>query len=353
MTSLSSEMSALAPALAFLLAGVPLATLLDRLGFFSSVASLISSHQRRGTSVGALWILASLTTIILNLDTTIVLLTPLYLQIARRSNVDPLPLVTVPLLLASLSSSVFPISNLTNLIVVGRLHVNVVAFPIHLGLPASAATGVAWILYRRRFPGRLPLQALGTIDQRALRVGGVCIVGLLIGFVFGPTIHIEPWLVALIGDVILMFILRANPWKSIPLLTAIGVSFVGLLTWLVFPSSILGVLNHGLPTSSVGLASLGGLASANVVNNLPALLVGLNGVSHMTWGMWAWLLGVNVGAVLLPFGALANILWYRILRTSNVRVSIRQYVNITFLVAFPACLAAIAVLMLERSLGLQ
>ena len=43
----------------------------------------------------ALWALAAATTVVLNLDTTIVLLTPLYVRIARRADEDPLALALV------------------------------------------------------------------------------------------------------------------------------------------------------------------------------------------------------------------------------------------------------------------
>ena len=69
----------------------------------------------------------------------------------------------------------------------------------------------------------------------------------------------------------------------------------------------------------------------------------------MTWGMWAWLLGVNVAAVLLPIGALANLLWLRIIRAEGVRVGLRRYLGVTLPIALPACAAAIAVLVLERA----
>jgi len=113
----ADALCAIAPALAFLCAGVPLAALLDRLGFFESVARLL----QRGAGPVALWKLwglAAATTAVLNLDTTVVLLTPLYIRLARRANVDPLPVAIVPLLLASLASSFLPVSNLTSLIVV-------------------------------------------------------------------------------------------------------------------------------------------------------------------------------------------------------------------------------------------
>jgi len=95
---------------------------------------------------------------------------------------------------------------------------------------------------------------------------------------------------------------------------------------------------------------LGGLA-ANAVNNLPALLVALDGVDQMTWGMWGWLAGVNTAAALLPIGALANLLWWRIARDEGVGVSWRRYLATTAPVVLPAVAAAALVLVAEAAIA--
>ena len=167
MSPVVDQLSSLWPALAFLLAGVPLAALLDRVGFFEAAATAITGRDR-DTPVIGLWILAALTTVVLNLDTTVVLLTPLYLRLARRVDADPLPLVAIPLLLASLASSVLPVSNLTTLIVVNRFDVGVGDVVAHLAMPSIAATVVGWRVYRRRYPTRLPGGLGGSADRHAL-----------------------------------------------------------------------------------------------------------------------------------------------------------------------------------------
>src|SRR5690349_6012006 len=123
------------PALLFLCAGVPLAALLDRLGFFDAIASAIEQRWD-DVPVLALWILAAATTGVLNLDTTVVLLTPLYIRLARRGGADPLAVAAVPLVLASLASSFLPVSNLTTLIAVERVDLSVGDVVAHLGLPS-------------------------------------------------------------------------------------------------------------------------------------------------------------------------------------------------------------------------
>ena len=109
---------ALDASLAFLAVAVPLAVLLGRVGFFDAAAERVASGRRL---VPGLWCFAAIVTTVFNLDAAIVLLTPLYVRIARRHGLDPVRLAFQPVLLASLASSALPVSNLTNLIVADRL----------------------------------------------------------------------------------------------------------------------------------------------------------------------------------------------------------------------------------------
>ena len=291
MSRVADQWSSLWPALAFLLAGVPLAALLDRLGFFEAAASVMLGDRGRDQPVLALWVLAAVTTAVLNLDTTAVLLTPVVFATASRMGVRPKP-------------------------------------------HAYACTHLA--------------NAIGSPDRRALAIGGAVVAGLLVGFVLGPTIGVDAWIVALAADVALMLVVRTLPWREVPVTTAVLVAAIAAAVALVVPDDALRTpLHHSSPVA-VGVLAVAAGALANAVNNLPALLVGADALHHMTWGMWAWLLGLNVAAVLLPIGALANLLWLRIMRAEGVPVRLRRYVGVTVPVALPAGAAAIAVLALER-----
>ncbi|MGH9058736.1 MAG: SLC13 family permease, partial [Acidimicrobiales bacterium] len=180
---------ALDTALGFLLAAVPLAVLLDRLGFFESMARLLSRGRHM---VAGLWVLAAAVTTVLNLDASVVLLTPLYVRVARRTGRSPLALAFQPVLLAALASSALPVSNLTNLIVVAHTGIGPLDFLAHLGPPSLAATVVGWWCYRGA-PGvdasshdaRAPAPA-ETPERRPLVLGGAIVVAVLVGFVAGP-----------------------------------------------------------------------------------------------------------------------------------------------------------------------
>lgn len=349
MHAVTTQLILLFPALAFLLVGVPLAVLLEKLGFFRAAADIL---LHRNPSLLKLWLLAAVTTAVLNLDTTIVLLTPLYAHIARKSKIPALPLLLIPLLLACFASAALPVSNLTNLIAVSTLHLSVIDFLSHLALPSIVSVTLGWVLYRRLFPNKLQIIPLDKApDKRALSIGSGIILFLLVGFTLGSVIGIDAWVIALIADIALMLITRFAPWHSVPLKTALQVAGIAALAVLAIQHIRIGFLFE--PTAKIdsmvlatALATLG----ANTVNNLPTTLVGMTAAHEASWGVWAWLVGVNFGAVLLPIGALANILWRNIAQEQGVTLTLRQYVAITLPIGLPVLGAAFLTLIMQRLL---
>ena len=360
-TRLLDDLRLILPALLFLCTAVPLAALLDRLGFFEACADAIA-RDRDEVPVLALWILAAATTAVLNLDTTIVLLTPLYVRLARNAAPDgadaggsnngaavALGVALVPLLLAAFASSFLPVSNLTTIILSERTELSSGDVLGHLG-PASVAAGVVgWLAYRRRHPTVLRGLPAAEPDMAALRFGGAVVVGLLVGFVVGPYVGVDAWIVALVADVVLAIRLRHLPWRRVPALTALAIATLSLVVSLL-PDDLLTPVLDATGTGGVITAGAAGTALANTVNNLPATLIAANGIDAATWPLWSYLLAVNVGAVLVPIGAVANLLWWRILRDEGVRVDLRGYLRLVVPVAAPALVAALAVLVVQRAI---
>jgi arsenical pump membrane protein len=151
-----------------------------------------------------------------------------------------------------------------------------------------------------------------------------------------------------VADLVLVAVTRTVPWREVPIATAALVAAIAAAVAVIVPSEGIGsAVQDAGPAGLVVVAGSAAVA-ANAVNNLPALLVVVDGVDRTSWGVWAWLLGVNVGSVLVPLGALANLLWWRIARVEGVEVDLRRYVRTTVPVALPALVAAIAVLVAER-----
>ncbi len=339
----------LAPAIGFLLAAIPLAVLVDSVGFFESLAMVMSRGRHM---VGWLWVLAALVTTVLNLDASVVLLTPLYVRIARRTGIDPLTLAFQPVLLAMLASSALPVSNLTNLIAVAHSGASPVEFLVHLGPPSLLATTVGYACYRWVLkPGAPTPIERSAPDKRALLLGASLVGAVLVGFVVGPPNGVQPWMIALGADVVMLGLigrdasgirraLRAIPWGTAALAAALGVLAYAVSSQLPIAQYIRGN-GPGSLVRAIGLAAL----AANGANNLPALLVAIPALpSHPSSQLWAVLLGVNMGPVVLATGALASLLWLDCLGRLGVEVRPLDFSRVGTKVGLPALVLAAGLL---------
>jgi arsenical pump membrane protein len=369
--SLDAARAALDPLnepIGFLLAAVPLAVLLDRFGYFSALATLLTRGER---GVGGLWVLAALVTTVLNLDAAVVLLTPLYVNVARRTGRDPLTLALIPVLLACLASSALPVSNLTNLIAQAATGASTGGFLANLALPSLVATTVGWVLYRRRLAVKHPVAAPVTRaatsappadapeadpdrSTRILVVGSVIVAAVLIGFTGGRLVGIAPWVVALAADVVLIALCRELPVREIPVGTALVAISLGVLAAAAVAHLPVHQLLAG--TSTLSQAKVTGLmaAAANVANNLPALLVAIPTLGHqVTPTLWSVLLGVNMGPVLLATGSLASLLWLDALGRLGVEVRARDFSLAGLRIGLPAAAAGAGVHLLLHVAGVR
>ena len=335
----------LANPIVFLLLAVPLAVLLDQSGFFASVAGLVG-HTRH--LAAGLWVLAALVTVVFNLDAAVVLLTPLYVRIAQRHGRDPVVFGFVPALLASLASSVLPVSNLTNLIAADRLELDAGDFIAHLALPTLAAVIVGgWIFVRAERGHRSAFEQSDSVDDpvdpAALRVGFPVVAWLLIGFVVGERLGIPEWTVVAVALVGMVIRQRDVPWCHVPYQAAVLAVGLGVLATAaarhLAVDRVLAI--DGIPgeLATVGMAGIG----ANAINNLPAMLVTLPAVEQHHERVWAVLLGVNLGPTLWVTGALSTLLWQATMRRLGHPVSALRYARTAVRVGLPAVVAAATV----------
>lgn len=347
--------------LGFLLAAIPLAVLLDRYGYFEQVASRLGSGP---WLVPGLWLLGAVTVAVLNLDAAVVLLTPLYVRVARGQGRPERFLGFQPALLALLASCFLPVSNLTNLLAEAHLGFGPIAVVEHLALPAATACLVGYFCYRGssrpadsppRGPGAEQPVAAATrapvrVDRRVLVTGSVAVALLLVGFVVGPSFGVGEWEIALGADAVLVALTRSLPARSIPFDIALVAGGLGVLAAAAAKGMDLGAFLSGTGPLAEVAQALAAAGGANVVNNLPALLVALPFLSgpggHATCALWPVLLGVNTGPGLLVTGSLASLLWMGSMRQLEVPVSPLQYLRMGVRVVLPAFAAALAVLVL-------
>jgi arsenical pump membrane protein len=206
--------------IAFLLLAVPLAVLLDELGVFSAAAGLPAGRHL----CAGMWVVCAVAVAVLNLDAAVVLCTPLAIIVARRWQLDPVAMAFQPALLACLASSALPVSNLTNLIAISEGRIDAATLITRLGVPTLVACIVGYGGWRFAFRHRALIPVPPAVGERpsrrALLIGATVLVVLLVGFLAGRMVGIEPWAVVAVVDLALIGVTRTVPWRSIPWGTA-------------------------------------------------------------------------------------------------------------------------------------
>ena len=197
------------PVLVFLLAITVVAEIADRAGVFDVAGHWATRAGRHRTLL--LWLLFVLVavacTVVLSLDTTAVLLTPVGLAVARQLDLSPVPFALSTLWLANTASLLLPVSNLTNLLALHRFEQLGLGHAGYVRLAALPALGavlgtvvVLFLLHRRELTGRyLPDAPPEPHDRALLRASGA--VCLVIGPLFA--VGAEPAVVASVAAAVL------------------------------------------------------------------------------------------------------------------------------------------------------
>ncbi len=333
------------PVLGFLVAVTVLAELAERAEVFEQAADRVS--RAAGGSVGRLFVMicgiGAMTTILLSLDTTAVLLTPVVLALAARLELPPLPFAMTAVWLANTASLLLPVSNLTNLLAADKLGMSASTYVSKMLLPAVVAIAttvlVLRVRFRRELRGRfVPGPRHQPSDRVLFAVSAVCCVG------FGPAViaGAPAWAAATPAAAVTV---GAFAWRRRSELR------LGLVPWrlVLLVEGLFLVISaagrHGLDRllhdvlGGGGTWRVGGLSAAvaNAFNNLPAYLALERETSRHD--LLALLCGVNIGPLVLVWGSLATLLWRERCKARGVNVGARQFAGIG-IVGVPIVLAA-------------
>jgi arsenical pump membrane protein len=302
-----------------------LAELADLAGVFDAAAQRAARLARGRTPLlfGLVVLLATATTIVLSLDTTAVLVTPVVLTLAQRLELNPVPFALATVWLANTASLLLPVSNLTNLLAVDHLDLTPAAYVGRLALPALVAVAVTVAVLalwqRRSLRGRYAVPGLEAPPDRVLFFGTtLACLALVPLLLVGLEVAIASSLAALVA--VLVFLCRRPkalhprllPWRLV-----LGVTALFLIVDAVGPLGVDDLLREGVgsPLQTAFVAAGG----ANLVNNLPAYLAVERVTPHDQ--LLPLLLGVNLGPLVTPWASLATLLWAERCRAKGVRLS--------------------------------
>ncbi len=304
---------------------------------------------------------ATITTTILNLDTTAVLLTPVMLALARKVGIAAIPLAMTTVWLANTASLLLPVSNLTNLLAANRVALPPAAFAGRMWAAQLASVAVTmlflWVFYWRRGERGADRYDPPPPHQPKDRVlFGVASVACLLFITVILVARIELGYASAIAAVLVLAAFAARER---------AVLRPGLVPWrlLVFVVGLFLVVQtvsiHGLGTITQALigsgnGALGALRTAavgaglsNALNNLPAYVAGEAVIpfSHHDQ-LLALLLGTNVGPIITPWASLATLLWYERCRAYDAAVPLRKFMLTGAVLAVSGLAATVCALLL-------
>jgi Na+/H+ antiporter NhaD/arsenite permease-like protein len=321
----------------FLLAGMMvIAGILARTGIFEWLAER-SVAAARGRPMVLLVLLATMTAVLsalLDNVTTVVLIVPVTLSVARRMGVSPVPYLISQILASNIGGTATLIGDPPNILIGSAAGLDFDAFLRNLA-PVVVVIFVAFlvvvaVLFRGALRSPLPFQGSdepieAVVLDRPLLARGLVVVGLTLGgFAFHQSLGLETATIALLGATVLMLIggvsahdgLQAVEWRTL-------FFFIGLFVLVegIVKVGIVGGVADALASAAGGNASLASVALiwisgivGAIVDNIPYTATAIPIVERLIadglpaaplW--WSLALGACLGGNLTLIGASANI----------------------------------------------
>jgi arsenical pump membrane protein len=289
--------------------------------------------------------LVAVVTVVLNLDTAVVFVTPVVIHAARMRGADERPFVYGTVFMSNSASLLLPGSNLTNLLVLNGAHASGLDFGRLMLAPWLAAVTatwlVVWVVQRRG--RRIEVPTFPDPGRLTGRVGAAAIIGaaaivLAVGNpaipVLGLGICATAWRVA------------AHRFDVRSLSNAAPAALIGLFVLAVATGAAARMwIPPAILSGGVGRPEsvLMGALAAVAINNLPAsVLLSVHPAAHPFF----LLLGLNLGPNLFFTGSLSALLWLRVARRNGAAVSMTTYVRVGVIVGLTSLVAAAAALMI-------
>ncbi len=345
-----------------------LSVYLDEVGFFGllAAAALRRSGGRQMRLFILLYSLVSLLTIFTSNDVIVLTFTPFICYFAKNAGIRPLPYLIAEFVAANTWSMALIIGNPTNIYLAGSAEIGfadylrVMAFPTALSGLVSLL--VLLLFFRKALAEPMaPVPAEVRLRRRAPLVIGLVHLSLAtILLAVSSYIGLEMWLIAL-GFALSLFLFASAaalfdkrrpyellrtvsrlPRQLIPFVISMFVLVLALAKYSV--TDIMANTLSELPAiPAIGLLSF---LSANLINNIPMSVLFSSVLESYTGhaaleGIYAAVIGSNIGAYFTPLGALAGIMWTAQLRESGISFSFRDFIKYCLPISIPALCSAL------------
>ncbi len=342
-------------------------------GFFDYVANTVFVKSKGGQLklFIILYAVVSVLTIFTSNDVIILTFTPPICIFAKKAKISPLPFLFGEFIAANTWSMALIVGNPTNVYLAQSAGITFSEYFSVMALPALAGgiTSLAVLLLVFRKQLALPI-SVGEENQAPPHLSKVpmlvAITHLAVGIILlsiSDILGVEMFLICLtlalsltvfdlVYDLITMHTakpvlssLKKEPYELIPFVLSMFVIVLALKN-----SGATDLLSSLLLTGNkVDGFSFGILStiSANLLNNIPMSVLFEKIISQNSLpAVYGSIIGSNIGAFLTPVGALAGIMWSKILTKYGIEMPFRKFVFYGVIIAIPTLLASVGTLCL-------
>lgn len=352
-----------------------LSIFLDELGVFRFLAE--ASLKKAGKSQKKLFITLYLTVSVLTVftsnDVIILSFTPFICYFARNAKIDPIPYLAAEFVAANTWSMALIIGNPTNIYLCSAFGVDFITYLKTMALPTVTAGGVSLALLILVFGKKLKtpienqeIETHTTLSDKPSLILGVATLSICTIFLaVSSYLKIEMWIVCLsavavlfVGVTVISLLrkkvsvpainsVKRAPWQIIPFVLSMFVMII-ILADSGVTEAVSKVLGEEHVVLKYGVLSF---LSSNVINNIPMsvlfceILKGLS-VASLNGGVFATVIGSNLGAAFTPIGALAGIMFGSILSLHGIKFGYKDFLKIGVTVTLPSLVCSLVALML-------
>ncbi len=357
-------------------------------GVFEYLA-IKSAKLGRGEPVRIMLILSLVTAVasaFLDNVTTVLLIAPVTLAVARDLKVNPIPFLLSEVLASNIGGTATLIGDPPNIMIASKAKLDFLAFIYHLG-PCIVIIMAVFLVAIKLIFGRqlkttpelrdqiMRMDENKEIKDSVLLTKSLAVLGLvLVGFVLHGALHFEPATIALCGAALLLLlsgtrsphrVLADVEWGTLFFFIGLfiivgGVVNVGLIKWM--STQVLELTHKNMFATSMAVMWLSAILSA-VVDNIPyvatmnPLIVDMAGQIWPTLDQtgtallqhrdlmpvwWSLALGACLGGNGSAIGASANVIVVGMAEKAGHRISFVKF----FLYGFPIMIGTVFIAML-------
>ncbi len=339
-----------------------MSVLLDSAGFFRLLASKtlgMAKHSQWSLFI-SLYLTVSVLTVFTSNDIIVLTFTPFICYFAHSVKINPLPYLIGEFVAANTWSMALIIGNPTNIYLSASAgidfweYISVMLLPTLLA--GSVSLSVLCLIFRKSLS--VPMSSAESekpkYDKVLTAIGLLSLAACIILMATSSLHKISMWKISLfcfLGQYLISFIyclftkrlmymwesFKRTPIETVPFVLSMFTLVLGLTSG----GRVANISEFLLSDNSIIKCGIASFLSSNLINNIPMSVLFSSLVGNNISGVFAAVIGSNLGAFLTPVGALAGIMWTGMLKNHGVKLSFLKFSAYGTAVALPTLAAAI------------